>query len=219
MNEFNRLGQRLDTSHLTLKIQVILSDRQVSLQVVARRNQPIRALTDELARLVLKGRGEKAEHYALYAEQKRISEHGKIADLAATPVLDYSRYSIEHLSLVFEQGGRVVPIRFLPCVLGRPSAKQEAEEYKVTLDKSMLADDLSPDLITEISRRHIRLSMESEVVMMEDLAKGPKTLINNSQIAPDTLHPLKNGDVIQLAGLRLRFEDSRATASAEQPST
>lgn len=92
-----------------------------------------------------------------------------------------------------------VPITDLPCTIGRSGDC----DIRLGLDR--------------ISRRHLRLSVDGDGYVIEDLGSTNGTFVNEARIhAPTRLVP---GDVVHIADYAFRFADAGAGASeaARQP--
>jgi pSer/pThr/pTyr-binding forkhead associated (FHA) protein len=68
--------------------------------------------------------------------------------------------------------------------------------------------DLGPygGLDLGVSRRHFRLSRQGDQFYVEDLNSVNGTVVNGQRVPSHNLHPLRNGDVIALGKMELRFE-------------
>jgi hypothetical protein len=108
---------------------------------------------------------------------------------------------IEQVAPAYEQilpPGGVITLRTLPFCIGRGFANELRVDH------------------TDISRRHACVRLQEDYYLIEDLGSRNGTLLNGVRLAPGQQHRLRDGDIIQLAGIiSLAFVDPFVTH--EQP--
>lgn len=57
-----------------------------------------------------------------------------------------------------------------------------------------------------VSRHHAVLQLEDQQVVIRDNGSANGTLLNGKRIRPDFSYPLRNGDIVSLAKMQLKFE-------------
>lgn len=57
-----------------------------------------------------------------------------------------------------------------------------------------------------VSRHHAILQLEDQQVVIRDNSSANGTLLNGKRIRPELSYPLRNGDIVSLAKMQLKFE-------------
>ena len=101
--------------------------------------------------------------------------------------------------------GRSYVLRFI-------SGKYQGGEFPIVNDKPIIvgrSSDLDMVLVEDmVSRKHARITMQTDQIWIEDLGSTNGTFVNGSQV--DGLAPIAFGDEIQIGQARLRLERARA---------
>lgn len=99
---------------------------------------------------------------------------------------------------------RVVPDGSVISLIGRDN---------FTLGRALEGQAIVPDINLDrheafdqgVSRLHAEVRIEDEGIRVIDLDSVNGTLVNGTQIAPQTPVPIKHGDIVQLGRLRLQL--------------
>lgn len=87
------------------------------------------------------------------------------------------------------------------------SSKGYRNEYIVTESPSVIGRGETCDLIIDdegISRNHARISKEGEVIFIKDMDSTNGTFVNDRRLSRYDVSPVREGDIIMLAGSRFR---------------
>ena len=110
-----------------------------------------------------------------------------------------SSVSVRSARMIVESGqsaGTVYKIAPGDCVIGRD------ERLPVDIDLSQQEGDGRPN----VSRLHACIHFESGLIAIEDLGSSNGTFVNQCRVRPGILHPLNDGDVLEIGNVRLRLE-------------
>lgn len=121
--------------------------------------------------------------------------------------------SVEESPLALLESGRggTYILDHREMIIGRGSSRGDLQDYEglVDLDQEPLSQT--------VSREHARIAYgEDQWVLIPSAAAMNPTMVNGQLVAAGEMRPLRDGDVVQLAGVRLVFCADRTPA--EPPS-
>ena len=105
----------------------------------------------------------------------------------------------------------VIGAQPLKCLRRVSKSGQTGDEYLIMEDSVSVGSGAAADIIIKdsgISRLHARITMEGEMVFIKDMNSTNGTWINDRRISVYELCPVKNGDVIRLAGSSFELIDT-----------
>jgi FHA domain/Double zinc ribbon len=112
--------------------------------------------------------------------------------------------------------GHVLTASFVISQPPPPATIQIPDRHELIVGRSDPQSNSYPDvdlgpyggLDLGVSRRHFRLTRNSDHFYLEDLNAMNGSIINGQRIPPYTLHPLRSGDRITLGKMEIAFEIS-----------
>lgn len=97
--------------------------------------------------------------------------------------------------------------------------KGTKQEYKLTQNAVLIGRQPNCDVILEsaaVSRRHAKITVQKNLVEIEDLGSGNGTIVNKNLIRAREKISVKNGDIIRIEEFEIEFEQGAPPADTPE---